>query len=647
MVSSRPLVSLAIILLPALLVSVGTGSAQELWLPVLPEQRAIMTRTGDDLPPAPLPRMQPPPTVVTPRPAPIRELSLDEAIRIALQNAEVIRILTGLTATSTRRTIYDTAITNTTIDVQNSRFDPNLTLRNRWNQSDSPIQAFPSPTVPGQLLFGSTLTENNGRDLNLNQRNRVGGQWNVNVIHDHNLFPGLKENRHSIDVSYTQPLLQGAGYNVNMAPIIAARIDTERSYFQLKDSVQELVRGVVESYWALVFARVNLWARNRQVEQLTFALQQIQAQQRVELADGGEVAQVETSKLSFDATQIAAASEVQLREAALRNLIGLPPYDGNQLVPVTPPTNQHLAPDWSLLVEVAELNRPDIVELKLVLEADEQLLLQANNTARPRLDAIAQYRWNGLEGEIPVANRGRTSAGQFNDWLLGVNFSVPLGLRQDRANLRRQELILSRDRANLQQGVHAMTHQLALQLRILDQTYAQYQAYQKTREAARLSLNYRALRWQKGGVGAGGAGGPQLGRPKTATTFLDVLLAVTDWGNAVSSEAQALTRYNTELAILEQQTGTILEVHGIRLFEERFGSIGPLGRLAKPVCYPESIRPSQNVDRYTPSNTTSEAFFNLEDPLRALHSPAKQKPPQPPGRPQAPPELLPPPRPRR
>ncbi|HAY80683.1 MAG TPA: hypothetical protein DCY79_12825, partial [Planctomycetaceae bacterium] len=266
MVSSRPLVSLAIILLPALLVSVGTGSAQELWLPVLPEQRAIMTRTGDDLPPAPLPRMQPPPTVVTPRPAPIRELSLDEAIRIALQNAEVIRILTGLTATSTRRTIYDTAITNTTIDVQNSRFDPNLTLRNRWNQSDSPIQAFPSPTVPGQLLFGSTLTENNGRDLNLNQRNRVGGQWNVNVIHDHNLFPGLKENRHSIDVSYTQPLLQGAGYNVNMAPIIAARIDTERSYFQLKDSVQELVRGVVESYWALVFARVNLWARNRQVE---------------------------------------------------------------------------------------------------------------------------------------------------------------------------------------------------------------------------------------------------------------------------------------------------------------------------------------------------------------------------------------------
>ena len=35
--------------------------------------------------------------------------------------------------------------------------------------------------------------------------------------------------------------------------------------------------------------------------------------------------------------------------------------------------------------------------------------------------------------------------GQFADWQLGINFSVPLGLRAERSQLRRQELIIARD----------------------------------------------------------------------------------------------------------------------------------------------------------------------------------------------------------
>ncbi|MEZ6078085.1 MAG: hypothetical protein R3C56_21160 [Pirellulaceae bacterium] len=47
--------------------------------------------------------------------------------------------------------------------------------------------------------------------------------------------------------------------------------------------------------------------------------------------------------------------------------------------------------------------------------------------------------------------------------------------------------------------------------------------------------------------------------------FIVVLQAIVDWGNSVSSEAQALSQYNTELARLEFQTGTILQSHGIFL----------------------------------------------------------------------------------
>ena len=97
---------------------------------------------------------------------------------------------------------------------------------------------------------------------------------------------------------------------------------------------------------------------------------------------------------------------------------------------------------------------------------------------------------------------------------------------------------------------------------------------------------------------------------------MNVLLAINDWGNAVRNEAQSLLQYNTELANLERQTGTILETHGIRFYEERFGSIGPLGRMFPDRSYPGGLPPAPNVDRYVPGDEAAEKSFHLEDPLQ-------------------------------
>ena len=53
------------------------------------------------------------------------KLSLDDAIRIALANSEVIRVLGG----SSGRTQYDPAIINTEIDQNRAAFDPTLEHR--------------------------------------------------------------------------------------------------------------------------------------------------------------------------------------------------------------------------------------------------------------------------------------------------------------------------------------------------------------------------------------------------------------------------------------------------------------------------------------------------------------------------------------
>ena len=175
-----------------------------------------------------------------------------------------------------------------------------------------------------------------------------------------------------------------------------------------------------------------------------------------------------------------------------------------------------------------------------------------------------------------------------------------LPLTRPRAALRQIELMLARDNANIRQRMHAISHDLAQTLRNLDQFYAQYEAFRKVREASRVNLNRIFAVFDVGGL------------PTERIIYLDVLQAITDWGNAVNSEAASLTQYNSELANLERQLGTILDNHAIRFYEERYGSIGPVGRCQADVCYPKAIAPGPNEPIYDVGDRPAEDSFNLQ-----------------------------------
>lgn len=583
--------------------------AEEAWRVILPEQRHFQIRDPARLPKARLPDIPPPRTVASPEAIiEARHLGLDEAIRIALEHAEVVRVLAGVTAVSSGQTIYSPAITNTQVDQARARFDPRVQMEHVFAQQDQPQAFFLQDPVSGQLIPPGAAIDGLRRDqyrfqMGLAKDTITGGTAEIGVLaNPAQSNPSVlnPESPSALDFRYTQPLLEGGGIAVNQAPLVIARIETERSFFQTKDAVQEMVRGVIEAYWALVVARVDVWARRQQVEQGAEALARAQAMLEFGFTDAGQVAQARSALANFRAALVTAQANALQREAALRNILGLPPADGTQLVPTTPLSTRRLPIPWESLLELAAERRPDIVELKLILEADEQRLLQARNQALPRLDAVGVYRWNGLEGRTPAPFRERINSqpGQFTEWELGVNFSVPLGLRRGRAALRQHELLLMQDRANLQQGLHAAAHQLAASIRNLDQYYEQYLAYAEARQAARANLQRQLEDYRQG-------------RP---TLYLNVLQAITDWGNAVNAEVQALALYNIELANLERYTGTILETHGIRFVEERFCSIGPLGRLGHERPYPQDARPSANVARYPEGSRPTEDSLELQAP---------------------------------
>ena len=93
------------------------------------DERTLQAPSVESLPHARIPEVAEPPTVTRPEwEGATMALGLDEAIRVTLANSQVIRVLAGVTATSSGATIYDTAITQTTIDAAKGRFDPNLSV---------------------------------------------------------------------------------------------------------------------------------------------------------------------------------------------------------------------------------------------------------------------------------------------------------------------------------------------------------------------------------------------------------------------------------------------------------------------------------------------------------------------------------------
>ncbi|MDZ4821011.1 MAG: TolC family protein [Planctomycetota bacterium] len=552
---------------------------------ILPEQRQIQIRDPSELRQIPIPIVPPPPTVTNQQlQNPLWQLTLDEAIRTSLANAEVVRVLAGTTAVNSGATIYDPGIANTQIDQQRAQFDPALQSQNTFSRTETPQGVIVNPLPVPQVEIQAPATDGFNSTSGIQKQFITGGtiSSNVNVNRANVDAFGLPLNpvtSNNASIGVNQPLMQGAGAPANLARILIARIDTERSFFQLKGTVQQLVRGTVEAYWQLSFARVDVWARRQQVDQGREALDREVSRVKVGIGNASEEALARVSYETFRANLIASEANLLIREAQLRNIMGLSPSDGRRLIPSSPLSTAKLQTEWETVLLLAQEYRPDVIEFKLILEADQQQLILARNNAQPRLDAVGLYRWNGLAGRTPDGSY-LGSGGDLADWEAGVNFSVPLGLRRERAVLRQQELILQRDRANLDQSLFEATHLLAGNFRYMSQYYDQYAAYTRVRAAARDNLDRQLADFRTG----------------RATLYLNVLQAITDWGNAVSNENQFLALYNIELANLAAETGTILETHGIRFYEERFRSVGPLGWHFKPIPYPRDMAPGPNAD---------------------------------------------------
>ena len=471
-------------------------------------------------------------------------LSLQDAIRMAVRNnlgVQGARLQQG--------------VTQAELVAAQAAFDANLVASTQGQFQNQPTQNFggflPSDFANQfrQWSFSSGIET----------ATVTGGSFNVGMastysqLYPANLYSNNPAWINSLQIGLSQPLLKGFGTDVNMAAIRLARNNDRRSLQQLRAQLLQLCRDVEVGYWQLVLARqrvvgtawlVRVGVEVREVLAKRRAFDTTQAQ----YADA--VAKVEDRKAQLIRAQREVAASVD-RLKVLLNEPSLPVGEETMIVPVDFMVDQPLAFSLREAIGTAVEQSPVITQSLLAVDDAGIRQVVADNGRLPDLNLNAQFQFNGLEQGMGEAWQELTEAG-FVNYLVGLNFSQPIGNRAGEANYRRARLQRSQAVLAYRAAVQQAIFQVKDALRSID---AQYRLIEQTR-AFRLAQaeNLRAL----------------LVDEQTIATLTPEFLALKfqrqqELANAQIQEILSLVEYNSAIAQLWQAMGTGLQMNRVEL----------------------------------------------------------------------------------
>lgn len=566
--------------------------------------------------PMPLPKLAKPRTTNDPEVKEIWQLTLQDAIKVGLDNSEVVRVIAlgaqgipiggfeptplGTQAGSalgagTLSTIYDPAVQEVAIATALSAFDTNFSTSLLWGHSLAPFnngvsagffQAAKFPVIFNQ----DTFTMATGLQKRTATGALMGVTNNIQYLYTNsptNVTPSAYTT--NLQLSLTQPLLGSAplagpnggqqgqlvGLEANRAPIVIARLNADTAVWQFKAEVLAEVRSIEQQYWSLAQQHVQLWSSEKAVELAEEILKREQSELEVGRGTIADVAEAQQRLEQFRLDLVTKTSDVITTERQLRNLLGLPPADDRRIVPVTAPTEARLEPDWDASLAQMLTFQPDIVKQQLQVRVAELNLLVSRNQLLPQLNLNALYQLNGLghtlDQSLAVMTGKQIEA-------LDPNIAV----KQRAAGLNALPGLYS----NFQQWQIGFTLQMPLGMRapmanvrnaqyilLRQRAFLQQIVHQTTHSLARFFLEVDANYKQFKTASRFRAAAAQRLEAQRAfyeegrITIDRYLDAVSQYASAVALEAQYKTSYNISIIALEEAKGTLLAYDNIAVAE--------------------------------------------------------------------------------
>ncbi len=364
------------------------------------------------------------------------DLHFSNTFRLPLMTAVQSGIYRNLTAQNQR---VNVDLVESTILQAESQFEPQLNLNlnnNNGSSALSPVGGAPA-AVPG--------TDNDQNSLSFTSQlavpNTLGGTLQLA-----NSLIGINDSLESVSVSpmatYVQPLLRGAGRNVNLSGIRAAELNTLAAGRQAEETVFQVAAQIKVAYLDLFLAQENLRIFDWIVQVAEFQDRWISARKEAGAESSLNVRRGRTGLGNLKLQLEQATQQALLAERVLKELMLLPEVNVGspiklQLEDIQISKDAVLPPlDRQQFTALARQLRPELQRLNLQIEAFDQNLIAAQNQIRPQVDLVGS-----VAGQLSSAETGMgVIEDEFHQVSIGINTNFPLRGNQAARAAARQVL---------------------------------------------------------------------------------------------------------------------------------------------------------------------------------------------------------------
>lgn len=374
------------------------------------------------------------------------EFSLEKAVQVALSNSLAVR-----------SSHLDRDILERELIVARSVFDPFFNLATNYANNRQPTVSTIEGSTQGISVAPSKLFD---YSAGLTGTWITGSQYEVSVGQLRADTPAQRNAGFTtlnpvvstqILLEVQQPLLKGAWYSVNTADIRIAENNTVLSRKEMQLTAINTVFQVERAYWELVFATQNLEAKLSTFHVSIENLQNVRkrkavgtlaaihvttaesqtALRRVELDDAQQL--LENSRDAFlNAINYADQKSLKQRWEVEESVST---YENIRVTCTTQPVPEAETTDRNTALALAFANRPEYPQIELNIQNQQIRAEVASNALLPALDLTAGWAQAGLDEGFGDSYE-TVGGGDFYDWQVGVQFSMPLGNRGPRNTYR-------------------------------------------------------------------------------------------------------------------------------------------------------------------------------------------------------------------
>lgn len=382
-------------------------------------------------------------------------------------------------------------------------------------------------------------------------------------------------------VEVRQPLLKDFGPDANLYEVRTSKVNERVAALNWEKSLSDAIAQVISTYIDMIFAEADMRNKREAISADTKLAQQ--NQRRLELGFMSPIdVQQARAQISLDEEQLIQAKNLFMeRQLALRRLITKESTSSEPSVfmPVKMPALAPPASKRDNLLVTAFRKRPDYNAAVTDAEKQDLRLKYAKNQAWPTLDLVGSYGYNGLAGHWESARDAALSS-QAPQWSFGVQFSVPLGRVQPRAQLDVVRGLREQSLLRIKQSELTVTVDVDTALSRIEMSRQRLETARNTRELNEEAVRIAYRRLEEGQFSS-----------------FDLIEQQRKLYDAKSRELGARAELDRAIVALWLATGTVLDNTGVTIVKPNRRGELPTASKGSPEFDGKAVRPAVAVQK--------------------------------------------------